>query len=287
MEQLSALHPNLGAQPLSAEVSADTSEPNPRLQLFDSSGLLLAERRFTGLPDCRQRAQAMAATLAVWLGDLSARVPPPVYPAAPGSLAAIERPTLKADASASASISAASTPGSSNRWKVEIGAGALASIDSAGDGVAGAELRTSMRPTTWRLGLQGHLSWEGSRELPLGEGYAQWQRVTLGAGLHLPLEWPGFGLELEVDALAGLLLTQGRDLTTSRIDAAVNPGGLAGVRFFIDPLSSGRAWLFLGGAFWPVVERVGAFSGPGQSPIALATLPQAELVAVLGGSWLK
>jgi len=283
-QSLARLHPDLDARGWKLELSTDANTSNLHMRVHDPSNALVGERRFEGLSDCDQRAEAVAATLAVWLGELAAQpLPAPVYPAA-----TLEQPPApEAPNPPALSLGRAAAPAVPSRpWQLELGAAALGSIDETGAGAAGIDLSSWVRPGQRRWGLQAHLEWEAPRSLQLGPGFADWQRFTLGAGAHLPLERAWGGFELEANLLAGLTVTQGRGLTVPRLDAALQPGFFAGARFCVDPRPVWRGWLSVGVAFWPIRQQVGLFSPTAATPSALATLPQLELLLALGGSWL-
>jgi len=283
-QSLARLHPDLDAHGWGVELSTGTSAADLRMRVHDPSNVLVGERRFNGLTDCDQRADAVAATLAVWLGELAAQLlPAPIYPAANKE----EPPAPEAASPSALVVSRATAPNARPpAWQLELGAAALGSIDETGAGAAGIDLSTWVRPVGRLWGLQAQLEWESPRSLTLGPGFADWQRVTLGAGAHLPLERGWGGFELAARVLAGLTVTQGRDLTVPHLDAALEPGFSVGARFFVDPRPSWRGWLSVGLALWPVRQQVGLFSPTAATPSSLATLPQLELLLALGGSWL-
>jgi hypothetical protein len=277
-QSLAHLHPDANARGWKLELTGAEPTTDLGVRFFDPSNALVGERRFAGLPDCGLRADAVAATLAVWLGELT----PQPLPSAPGSEA--PEPAAAPTPRPVAIVSAAPSQPKHPRWQLELGAAALGSLDQTGAAAGGVRLSSWVRPLAQWWGLQAHLSWEAPRSLALGTGFADWQRVTLAAGAHFPLQPGRIGFELEADLLAGLTVSQGRDLSVSRLDAALDPGLFAGARFFADPLPTWRGWLSVGVAAWPVRQQVGLFSGT--SPAALATLPQLEFLLALGGSWL-
>jgi hypothetical protein len=284
---LARLHPDLEARGFTLELSASGSDLG--LRVLDPSRALVGERRFTGLPDCAQRADAVAATVAVWLTELSVQLPPQSL----GADATVEAPPPALEAAARprpveiGTSAAQATSPTRLHWQLELGAAALGAIDQTGAGAGGIELGGAVRPLAQWWGLQARLAWEAPRSIALGPGFADWQRVTLGAGAHFPLQRGTTGFELEADLLAGLAVTQGRGLTVSHLDAGLEPGLFAGARFFVDPWPAWRGWLKVGVALWPVRQQVGLFAANASSPADVASLPQVELLVTLGGSWLN
>ena len=174
-----------------------------------------------------------------------------------------------------------------HRWQLELGGAALGSIDETGAGTPGIDLELpGLARSRRHWGWQAHLGWEAPRTLPLGPGFADWQRITLAAGPHFQLQRGWRGFDLEADLLAGVIVTHGGGVAVPHLDAGLEPGFFVGGRFFADPRPIWRGWLSVGLAVWPVREQVGLFSGNASIPTTLATIPQLELLLALGGSWL-
>ncbi len=151
-------------------LSADARAPDFEIRVQDPSNAVIGERRFIGLSDCGQRAEAVAATLAVWLGALAAEpLPAPVYPPAALDHPPPSAPRARTPRALAASFAAAPAV-LTRRWQLELGAAALGSIDETGAGAAGVDLSAWGRPLAWRWGLQAHLEWEAPRSLPVGPG---------------------------------------------------------------------------------------------------------------------
>ena len=283
-DRLGRLHPDLDARGWHLEIWAEVGPSGLGMRIRDPANALIGERHFVGLSSCDQLAEAVAATLAVWLGEVTAEpLPAPNYPTTPAERATVSEAQRSPNvAQRTGAISGAPARG----WQLELGAGALGSIDGTGAGAPGAELSVRTGPSAAHWGLQANLEWAASRAVALGSASAIWQRVSLGGGACFILERGWSGLELEADLLAGVTVIRGSGLTAPHLDAALGPGFFVGTRFFVDPRPSWRGWFSAGVAWWPVRQQVGLFPATSSTPSALAPLPEIEVVLAAGGSWL-
>jgi hypothetical protein len=241
------------------------------VRLFDEDGHLLEERVLRGPETCAGWARTAAVVLVTWEAELiGPAVPLPAFP--------VPEPAPKV-APPVASPRPFVPPEHHAHWLGEIGAGFIGSVASDGMAAPGAEVRASMGPAERRYGGQLTLLVLAPRTVSLAPGSASWERFAVGLGGHLTLGPQRLKVELDADALAGLLVSKGVGFSTTRTATAFDPGLMASARlgwFF------GRwlIWLQVGGVAWLRAEHVQVFGGP--SPPASAPIPQAEVLAILG-----
>ncbi|MHB8420220.1 MAG: hypothetical protein ACYDCL_19270 [Myxococcales bacterium] len=236
-----------------------------RVQLLDSAGRVLIDRRLPRDRSCLALAQACAVVLAAGalpfisvehVESRPAPVPPPSVAAVP-----IRRPEA---------VPAA-------RWILGLSAALAAGY--AGSFAPDGQLLASLGGRAGRWLCQLALAAEGPRSLPLPPGSVSWQRFSASAGLARRWALGAVFLEIAARGAASALLLKGRGYTVDGSNLELDPGAELAARLLF---GRGRLRPFVGvqGAAWlPSETAVVAGSA------ATARLPQLEGFALLGIDW--
>lgn len=260
-ERLQALlSPRAQGLPRKAALRLRTDREAALLQvtLRDGTGRVISERELSADAPCADLATAAAVILAAaWDPD---RAPPA---AAPIDLRAAAAPRPPAP-----------PPG----WSWDLSAAAWVSF--AGTAVAPAgSIEGFVAPPRRRLGLRLAFLGFGTRDEPLGPGFARWTRLAFSAGPRYSLAKGSFLISLYGEALLAAVLVQGVDFqenyTSTSADLGLGGGVRVGVRL-------GPVVPFLGGgiAGWLLPQTVLVEGLQGLQPGA--TLPRLDLLLGAG-----
>jgi hypothetical protein len=215
-ERLQALlSPRAQGLPRKAELRLHTDQDAAllRVTLRDGVGRVISERELSADAPCADLATAAAVILAAaW--DVDPDRGPPA--AAPIDLRA---------SSAAPRAPAPPPPG----WTWDLSAAAWVSFAGTAAAPAGS-VEGFVAPPRRRLGLRLAFLGIGTRDEPVGPGFARWTRIAVSAGPRYSLAKGSFLISLYGEALLAAVLVQGVDFQQNYTSASADLGLGGGVR---------------------------------------------------------
>jgi hypothetical protein len=261
------------------------------LQLSESDGTSLGERRLEANEDCVVLSRTAAVVLAAWLTDqhpeflvalpatseattptdaahdangtpLGATQPAATRPATP----VVQQPNAVA-----AKKPSAPTP---STHRLALGA-AIGGGWASSQFVPAAWLGVSLDPVTSGWGAQISAAWLGAYSQPLGNRHVSWTRWPLMAGPYRRFAFGSGTLELEAGPALGWLRVEGQDFTTNVGQGAASLGGYGALRF----MPKAGAWhpfVMAAPVFWLGYAKADATN------VGTVRLPSLELLFAAG-----
>lgn len=275
--------------PVGVAPGSPSSIDHARINVFDgslvidleaSSGLRSVRRLAANAP-CGELADAAAVIIASLETQFRPELqpflvmptPPPLPPPLPSAPPPpTGMPPSPAPASPTLAVTAAG-PVSRLRWDVAAGfAGAVAGPSFA----PGGTIEATIGRAATGFGGWASLVGVGTSNLPLGPGQAAWTRPSLSVGAGYRLTRSRWTFDVHADAVAALLVVNGKGFTVTRQQYDFDPGLGGGVRAAVHV---GATALFLGARAvgWLREQRVFV-----DGLAAAAVLPRYEVLLTLG-----
>jgi hypothetical protein len=251
---LAELIPATAASPSGGQrhrASFTRGERGIHVELHSADALLIAQRDLAAEGSCDELASALAVVIAAWEAELDPRLANGVeLPASP----APEAPTLPAPRAPRVILPRRVVPPSPPRRpppRYALGLSFFASR-AGGDLAPGARIEGSLAPGGWGLGVTAGLSTTGERTQDVGgmAGAARWVRTVLAVGPRYSFGGGGAVLDIQAQALVGLLRVEGVALPVTTSDSSVELGTAAGLRAGWS-WGTTAAWLGFDALVWP------------------------------------
>ena len=232
------------------------------LELVDAKGSPLATRTLAGDEDCERLARSVAVVLTAWTAEVpeAPMLSPwrgnrlPVISDQPEMLdpASLEEERAQSETPAPPPLEAErpveERPPYDGPLRLEVGLGPMGAINSNG---AAAAVDVSGFLLDRNSGFGGLLSLfvEGKQTGQLGGGFISYQRVGLALGPAHRWSFGPLDLDVDADAVLGLLLANGSEYPTSSAGDTVQSGLRAGARLGTS-FGALQAWLGGWGLYW-------------------------------------
>jgi hypothetical protein len=252
----------------SERVGIRSSEGGLTIQFIDAAGVVTGKRWLAATADCAERARSAAVVIAAQQFQLSdgGALPAPDLArpqAMPESIGTIRRTAPPRPSRLAYDMSAAFVSGVASDGSFAPGASVAALLGEVGGHFAG------------HLAVSG----TGQRTIAVGSGQALWTRLALSLGAAYRIRSGGWITDVTADAVAALLLVDGKGFALNATTANFDPGLAVGVR-------AGYRWrrvmpfVGVGVTGWLRDETVSA-----NQLVARADLPRLDVLVMAGASF--
>jgi hypothetical protein len=242
------------------------------VEFTDAKGSQLGARAFATDPNCERLARSVAVVLAAWSTEVpeAPMLPPrrgnrvPVVSNQPEMLdpASLEAEQLRAEQLQAKQLQAEPTGAPpleaeqpqeekvsyDGPWSFELGLAPMGSISSSGAAGA-ADIYGFLFDRSSGLGGLLSVFVEGKQSEQLQGGTVSYQRVGFALGPAHRWSFGALDIDVDADAVLGLLMASGSDYPTSSAGNAVQPGLRAGARLGMS-FGALQAWVGGWGLYW-------------------------------------